>query len=104
MNHLIDIDERWKAIISATVVIIVNVAALCGFDIGDGMNIQNALLAIAAVASWLWAIWKNHNFTDSAIESQKVLNTLKSIKRVTGEQLTAEAAVELEGGVDYDHE
>ena len=102
MNHLIDIDERWKAILSAVTVIIVNAFALMGIDLGDGADIQDALLGAAWLISLAWAIWKNHNFTPSAIESQKVLDLLKSIKRETGEQLTAEAALELTNGVDDD--
>ena len=102
MNHLIDIDERWKAILSAVTVIIVNAFALMGIDLGDGADIQDALLGAAWLISLAWAIWKNHNFTSSAIESQKVLDLLKSIKRETGEQLTAEAALELTNGVDDD--
>ena len=102
MNHLIDIDERWKAILSAVTIIIVNALALMGIDLGDGADIQDALLGAAWLISLAWAIWKNHNFTSSAIESQKVLDLLKSIKRETGEQLTAEAALELTNGVDDD--
>lgn len=91
-------DERIKAIISAAVVIIVNVAALCGFDLGDGMNLQNALLAIAALVSWIWAIWKNHNFTDAAAEGQKVVDAIKTIEQLTGERIGAASALELMGG------
>lgn len=91
-------DERIKAIISAAVVIIINVAALCGFDVGDGATLQNALLAIAALASWLWAIWKNHNFTDAAAEGQRVVDAIKLIEAATGEKLSAEGALELTGG------
>ena len=90
-----NLDERIKAIISAIVVIAVNAAALMGFDIGDGASLQNALLALAWFASIAWAIWKNHNFTESAIESQKVLDLLKEIKRETGEQLTFETLGEI---------
>lgn len=94
--------ERIKAIISAVVVIVVNVAALAGFDLGDGATIQNALLAIAALASWLWAIWKNHNFTDAAEQGQRVVDALKAIEGATGEKLSAEAALELTAGVGHD--
>ena len=91
-------DERIKAIISAAVVIIVNVAALCGFDLGDGMNLQNALLAIAALISWVWALWKNHNFTDAAAEGQKVVDAIKTIEQLTGEKISAASALELMDG------
>ena len=95
-------DERIKAIISAAVVIIVNVAALCGFDLGDGMNLQNALFAIAALISWIWAIWKNHNFTFAAGQGQRVVDAIKSVEKATGTQLSAEMALELTDGVDHD--
>lgn len=95
-------NERIKAIISAVVVIVVNVAALAGFDLGDGATIQNALLAIAALISWLWALWKNHNLTFAAIEGQKVVDAIKEIEQLTGEKLPAEAALELTAGVGHD--
>lgn len=91
-------NERIKAIISAAVVIVVNVAALAGFDLGDGATLQNALLAIAAMVSWAWAIWKNHNFTDAAAEGQKVVDAIKTIEAATGERVSAATAIELTGG------
>lgn len=83
MNRNIDIDERWKAIISAVVVILVNALALIGIDVGDGADLQDALLAIAWIASLAWAIWKNHNFTDEAAKAQKYLDELKAERRAS---------------------
>lgn len=102
MNHLIDIDERWKAILSAVTVIIVNAFALMGIDLGDGADIQDALLGAAWLVSLAWAIWKNHNFTDAAAEGQKVVDAIKEVKAATGETLSAEAALELTNGIDDD--
>ena len=81
MNHNIDIDERWKAILSAVVIIIVNAFALIGIDVGDGADLQDAILAIAWIASLAWAIWKNHNFTDEAAKAQKYLDELKAERK-----------------------
>lgn len=98
------IDERWKAIFSAIGVIIVNVAALMGINLGDGANIQDVLLGCAWMASIAWAIWKNHNFTEAAAQGQKVTDAIKSIKKDTGEQVSAETALELMGGIGHDDE
>ena len=99
-----NIDERWKAIFSAIGVIIVNVAALMGINIGDGADMQDVLLGCAWIASIAWAIWKNHNFTDAAAQGQLVTNAIKSVKKATGENISAEMALELSGGVSYDDE
>ena len=32
----------------------------------------------AAIAAFLWAMWKNHNFTEAAKQAQDVLGMLKS--------------------------
>lgn len=98
------IDERWQAIFSAIGVIVVNAAALLGIDMGDGADLQDVLLGCAWIASLLWAIWKNHNFTYAAAEGQKVVNAIKSVEKETGERLSAEMALELSAGVGYDDE
>lgn len=97
-----NMDERIKAIISAIVVIVVNAAALMGIDIGDGADIQDALFAIAWIASLAWAIWKNHNFTHAAAEGQRVVDAIKEIESLTGQKLSAEMALELTDGADHD--
>ena len=89
--------ERTKAIISAIVIVAVNVAALLNFDL-DGDAMLNALMGLAAFVSWAWAIWKNHNFTDAAAEGQRVTDALKAVRKNTGEQLSAELAIELTRG------
>lgn len=70
-------NERVKAIISAIVIIAINIAALLNFDL-DGNALTNALMGLAAFLSWVWAIWKNHNFTDEAAKAQVYLDELKS--------------------------
>jgi len=75
-----DNPERIKAVVSAIVIIAINVGVLFGFDI-DGDAMTNALLGLAAFASWCYAIWKNHNFTDEAISAQQYLDELKALHR-----------------------
>lgn len=73
--------ERIKAIISAAVVIVINVAAILGVDLGDGSDLTNASLIILDFVAMAWAIWKNHNFTDEAAQAQKYLDELKATKK-----------------------
>ena len=68
--------ERTKAIISAAVVIVVNVAAIYGISLDQGM-LLNALCAVADLAAMVWAIWKNHNFTYAAAQGQMVVDKIK---------------------------
>lgn len=74
-------DERTKAIVSAIVVLVANIAALWGVSIDQGVWI-NGLCAIVMLVSSIWAIWKNHNFTAEAAEAQVVLNDLKAEKKL----------------------
>ena len=104
MNHLIDMDERWKAIFSAIGVIIINVLALFGINVDDGATVQNVMLGLAWIASILWAIWKNHSFTDAAIQGDRVMHAIKDVKKETGNTISAEMALELTDGVDHDGE
>ena len=97
-----NVDERWKAIFSALGIIIVNAFALVGIDLGDGADLQDALLGLAWLASLAWAIWKNHNFTYAASQGQRVVDAIKDVESCTGERLTAEAALELTNGVEDD--
>jgi len=72
-------DERTKAIISAAVVLIVNVAAMFSISIDQDVLIK-AFFSIADLVAMAWAIWKNHNFTPQAIEAQQYLDLLKTRK------------------------
>ena len=73
-------DERVKAIISAAIIIIVNVAALCNFAI-DQDTLIKIFFGIADIVATMWAIWKNHNFTFEAAQAQGYLNNLKEGKK-----------------------
>lgn len=69
--------EQRRAVISAAIVLIVNIAAIGGVDL-DGDALTNGVLAIAALVADLYAIWKNHNFTSEAVQAQKYLDGLKA--------------------------
>lgn len=69
--------NRWQSIISAVVVIVVQVAALYGQTL-DPDTVTSVITVIAAVAVMCWALWKNHNFTTAAQEAEKFLKELKS--------------------------
>ena len=68
--------ERTKAIISAAVIIVVNVAAIYGISLDQGI-LLTALCAVADLAAMLWGIWKNHNFTYAAAQGQMVTDKIK---------------------------
>lgn len=72
-------NERTKAIISAIVVLVANIAALWGVSIDQGVWV-NGVCAIVMLVSSIWAIWKNHNFTKEAAQAQKVLDDLKAAR------------------------
>ena len=69
-------DERTKAIISATVILIVNIAALCGVNVSQD-TLMSVAFGIAAIVADLYGIWKNHNFTPEAAQAQSLLDELK---------------------------
>ena len=69
-------NEQVKAIVSAIVVIMVQCAAMFGISL-DGDAVQTVVSAVVLLATTVYAIWKNHNFTTEACEAQKVLDELK---------------------------
>lgn len=69
--------ETIKAVMSASVVLIVAGASLFGFDLDAGV-VQNALSIVAFFVAFAWAIWKNHNFTKAAQIAQAVLKKIKA--------------------------
>ena len=73
-------NERVKAIISAVVVLAVNIAAMYGISINAELWV-NGLCAVVALVADIYAIWKNHNFTPEAQEAQKVLDELKAARK-----------------------
>lgn len=75
-----NMSERTKAIISATIIIVVNVAAMRGISLDQGM-LFNAVCAIADLVALIWAIWKNHNFTYAAAQGQLVVDRIKNEQR-----------------------
>ena len=76
-----DNKERIKAIISAVVIIFINIAALFGVNVTEGDALTNALLVIVDMAAVIWGIWKNHNFTPEAAIAQDYLDSLKLANR-----------------------
>lgn len=70
-------DERVKAILSASIILIVNIAALCNISV-DQNSITNVMFGGADLIVTIWAIWKNHNFTKEAAHAQQFLNDLKN--------------------------
>lgn len=72
--------EKIKAIISAAVVLVANVAALWGVSIDTNVWI-NGLCAIAMLVATIWGIWHNHNFTPEAAQAQELLDKLKAERK-----------------------
>ena len=70
-------DERTKAIISAIVILIVNIAAMFGVSL-DANIWFSGLCAIVLLATNIYAIWKNHPITPEAVQAQKYLDQLKA--------------------------
>lgn len=70
-------NERTKAIISAAVILTVNVLALFGVNVNQDV-LASAAFAVAALAADVYAIWKNHNFTPEAAQAQRLLDELKA--------------------------
>ena len=69
-------DERTKATISAAVVLALNIAALFGVSLDQGMA-MDVVFGIVTIATTLYAAWKNHNFTPEAAQAQHFLDDLK---------------------------
>ncbi|MBR3318779.1 MAG: hypothetical protein IKG21_13265 [Atopobiaceae bacterium] len=69
-------DEQTKATISAAIVLAVNIAALFGASLDLGV-VQNAVFGTITIATTLYATWKNHNFTEEAVQAQELLDELK---------------------------
>jgi hypothetical protein len=69
-------DEKTKAVVSAAILLVVNIAALFGASLDLGM-VQNVVFGLITIISTLYAVWKNHNFTPEAAEAQAYLDDLK---------------------------
>lgn len=69
-------DEKTKATISAAIVLAVNMAALFGVSLEQGM-VANVVFGLITIAATIYAAWKNHNFTTEAARAQEYLDLLK---------------------------
>lgn len=95
--------ERAKAVLTIIVTAIVNIINVYGYAV-DSEPLVNAVTTILSAITIVYAWWKNQNITHEAIESQKVLDAMKSIRKETGEQVSVNMALELTGGADHDNE
>lgn len=77
--------ERVKAIVSAAVVIAVEVAGICGVTL-DSDTVTQVVSTVVIIAVTVYGIWKNHNFTGAAAAAQALLDGIKA-----GVDMTAEA-------------
>lgn len=44
----------------------------------DEQMVYSTVSFIVALAAWAWGFWKNNNFTQAAIEGQKVTDAIKA--------------------------
>lgn len=68
--------ERLKAIISAIVIVIVEIAGMFNLTLDNG-TVELAITGVCMVIVLGWGIWKNHNFTDAAAVGQILVDGLK---------------------------
>ena len=68
--------DRFQSISSAIAVLIVDFVAVMGLSIDTDLLVD-ILSAVAFIIATIYGIWKNHNFTDAAIEGQRLVNALK---------------------------
>jgi len=69
-------DEKTKATISTAIILAVNIAALFGVSLDQGM-VANVVFGLITIATTIYAAWKNHNFTPEAAQAQRLLDELK---------------------------
>lgn len=75
------IDEQQKAVISAAIVLLVNIAAMFGASLDIDMT-QKVAFGFITIVTTLYGVWKNHNFTAEAAQAQAYLDSLKG-KNIT---------------------
>lgn len=68
--------ETAKAVISALVLVLVDVLAAVGIA-ADPSAVSFAVYLVLLIAAIIYGCWKNHNFTKAAQEAQKLLDELK---------------------------
>lgn len=56
----------------------------------DQQTVYAGVSFIAALIAWIWGFWKNNNFTQAAIEGQKVTDAIKAGKDVEVSTSTSE--------------
>ena len=44
----------------------------------DQQTVYAGVSFIAALLAWIWGFWKNNNFTQAAVEGQKVTDAIKA--------------------------
>ncbi len=71
-----NMDEKTRSIVSAVVLLVISTAGLFGLKLENGL-VTDIVSAIAVLASAIYGIWKNHNFTAEAVQAQQFLNDLK---------------------------
>lgn len=69
-------NETFKSIASALAIIVIQVAALFGLEISED-EATSIILCLITLGATCYAIWKNHNFTEDAQESQAIVNAGK---------------------------
>ena len=69
--------DRFQSIASAISLFIVDLVAIMGISI-DTDIVVDVISVIVFIIATFYGIWKNHNFTDAAIEGQKLVNALKN--------------------------
>lgn len=69
-------DEKKKAVISAAIILAVNVAALFGVQL-DADLVHKVVFGVISIATTIYGVWKNHNFTTEAAKAQAYLDMLK---------------------------
>lgn len=48
----------------------------------DENALTTAITGIITICIWAFQLWKNHNFTDAALQGQEVVNAIKADKQV----------------------
>lgn len=71
-----ELDERTKALVSAIALLAVNLLALFGVQLNHD-TVWQVVAAVAIIATTIYGVWKNHNFTPEAQRAQEYLDMLK---------------------------
>lgn len=68
--------ETIKAVVSAAIVVLVDVLAAVGIS-ADPSTVADAAYLVLLVAATIYGCWRNHNFTEAAQKAQAWLDELK---------------------------